>query len=102
MDGDPSQRREKRSKGNHDLVDREIRGLVFESYRVAMSSKGTTVSRRSMAEAAKKLNLEEAVGKAAAVVLVMAVLAMGLGLDMEKDLPMMEEEKGRPYLQLER
>ena len=43
---------------------------------------------------AKKLNLEEAV----AVVLVVAVLAMGLVLDMEKDLPMMEEEKGRPYL----
>ena len=46
-------------------------------------------------EAAKKLNLEEAV----VVVLVVAVLAMVLVLlDMEKDLPMMEEEKGRPYL----
>ena len=48
--------------------------------------------------AAKKLNLEEAV----VVVLVVAVLAMGLVLDMEKDLPMMEEEKGRLYLHLER
>jgi len=49
-------------------------------------------------EAAKKLNLEEAV----AVVLVVAVLAMVLvRLDMEKDLSMMEEEKGRPYLQSE-
>ena len=28
MDGDPSWRREKRSKGNHDPVDREIRGIV--------------------------------------------------------------------------
>ena len=48
--------------------------------------------------AAKKLNLEEAV----VVVLVVAVLAMGLVLDMEKDLPMMEEENGRSYLQLVR
>jgi len=33
-----------------------------------------------------------------AVVLVVVVLAVLL--DMEKDLPMMEEEKERPYLQL--
>ena len=50
-------------------------------------------------EAAKKLNLEEAV----AVVLVVAVLAVVLVLlDMEKDLLMMEEEKGRSYVQLVR
>ena len=41
-------------------------------------------------------------GKAVVVVLVVAVLVMGLVPDMEKDLSMMEEEKGRPYLQLER
>jgi len=56
------------------------------------------VSSKSMVEAAEKLNLEEAVGKAAAMVLVVAVLAVGLVLDMEKDLSMMEEEKGRLYL----
>ena len=65
---------------------------------MAVSSKGTAVSSRSMVEAAEKLNLEGAAGKAAAVVLVVAVLAVGLVLDMEKDLSMMEEEKGRPYL----
>ena len=65
---------------------------------MAVSSKGTAMSSRSVAEAAKKLNLEEAMGKVVAVVLVMAVLAVGLVLDMEKDLPMMEEEKGGPYL----
>ena len=65
---------------------------------MVVSYKGTTVSSRSTAEAAEKLNLEEIVAKAAAVVLVMAMLAVGLVLDMEKDLPMMEEEKGRPYL----
>ena len=59
------------------------------------------VSSKSMVEAAEKLNLEEAVGKAAAMVLVVAVLAVGLVLDMEKDLSMMEEEKGRLYLQSE-
>ena len=68
---------------------------------MAESNKGTTVSSKSVVEAAEKLNLEEAVGKAVAVVLVLAVLVMGLVLDMEKDLPMMEEEKGRPYLQSE-
>ena len=73
--------------------------MCFESYRVAVSSKSTAVSSRSMVEAAEKLNLEEAVGKAVAVVLVLAVLVMGLVLDMEKDLSMMEEENGRPYLQ---
>ena len=66
-----------------------------------ISSKGTAMSSKSVAEAAEKLNLEEAVGKAAAVVLVMAVLAVVLVLpDMEKDLLMIEEEKGRSYLQL--
>ena len=43
-------------------------------------------------EAAKKLNLEEAVAVVLAMVLVLVLL------DMEKDLPMMEEEKGRSYL----
>ena len=53
------------------------------------------VGSRAEVEAAKKLNLEEAV----VVVLVVAVLAVLLVLlDMEKDLPMMEEEKGRSYL----
>ena len=53
------------------------------------------VGSRAEIEAAKKLNLEEAV----VVVLVMAVLAVVLVLlDMEKDLLMMEEEKGIPYL----
>ena len=55
------------------------------------------VGNRVEVKAAKKLNLEEAV----AVMLVVVVLAMVLVLlDMEKDLPMMEEEKGRSYLQL--
>ena len=76
--------------------------MCFESYRVAVSNKGTAMSSRSVAEVAEKLKLEEEVGKAAAMVLVVVVLAVGLGLDMEKDMPMMEEEKGRPYLQLER
>ena len=52
--------------------------MCFESCRVAVSSKGTAMSSKSVAEAAKKLNLKEAVGKAAAVVLVVAVLAVGL------------------------
>ena len=53
--------------------------MYFKSYRVAViSSKGTAMSSKSVAEAAEKLNLEEAVGKAAAVVLVVAVLAVGL------------------------
>ena len=69
--------------------------MCFESYRVVVSSKGTAMSSKSVVEAAEKLNLEEA------VVLVVAVLAVGLVLDMEKDLSMMEEEKGRPYLQSE-
>jgi len=57
------------------------------------------VGSRAEVEVAKKLNLEEAV----TVVLVMAVLAVVLVLlDMEKDLPMMEEEKERSYLQLVR
>ena len=57
------------------------------------------VGNRAEVEVAKKVNLEEAV----AVVLVVAVLAVVLVLlDMERDLPMMEEEKGRSYLQLVR
>jgi hypothetical protein len=52
-----------------------------------------------MVEAAVKLHLGEVVGKEVAVVLVMEVLAVVL-LDMEKDLLMIEEEKGRPFLLL--
>jgi hypothetical protein len=52
-----------------------------------------------MVEAAIKLHLGEVVGKEVAVVLVMEVLAVVL-LDMEKDLLMIEEEKGRPFLLL--
>ena len=52
------------------------------------------VGSRAEVEAAEKLNLEEAV---AVMLVVVQVL-----LDMEKDLPMMEEENGRPYLQLVR
>ena len=53
------------------------------------------VDSRAEVEVAKKVNLEEEV----AVVLVMAVLAVVLVLpDMEKDLLMIEEEKGRSYL----
>ena len=48
------------------------------------------VGSRAEVKAAKKLNLEEAVAVVLAMVLVL--------LDMEKDLPMMEEEKGRSYL----
>ena len=69
---------------------------------MAVSSKGIAMSSKSVEEVAEKLNLEEAVGKAVIVVLVVAVLVMGLVLDMEKDLSMMEEEKGRSYLQLVR
>ena len=57
------------------------------------------VGSRAEVKAAKKLNLEEVV----AVVLVVVVLAVELVLlDMEKDLSMMEEEKGISYLQLVR
>ena len=50
------------------------------------------VGSRAEVEVARNLNLEEAVTVVLAMVLVL--------LDMEKDLPMMEEEKERPYLQL--
>jgi hypothetical protein len=60
---------------------------------VAVSSKAISVSSRLVAEAAARLHLEEVVGKAVAVVLVVA-LAEVLQ-DMEKDQMMMEEERGR-------
>ena len=71
---------------------------MFESLLVVVKMLVKVVGNRAEVEVAKKVNLEEAV----AAVLVMAVLVMGLVPDMEKDLSMMEEEKGRPYLQLER
>ena len=76
---------------------------MFESCRVAASSKNTAVNSNPVAEVATSLHLGEVEDKAVAVVLVMAMLAMVLVLlDMEKNLLMMEEEKGRPYLQLVR
>ena len=72
---------------------------MFESLLVVVKMLVKAMGSRPEVEAAKKLNLEEAV----AVVLVVAVLAMLLVLlDMEKDLSMMEEEKGRSYVQLVR
>ena len=50
-------------------------------------------------EAAARLHLGEVAGKEVAVVLVMEVLAV-VPPDMEKDLLMMEEERGRPFLLL--
>ena len=59
------------------------------------------VSSRVMVEAVARRHLGEVVGKEVAVVLVVEVLAM-VPLDMEKDLLMMEEERGRPFLLLVR
>ena len=55
------------------------------------------VGNRAEVKAAKNLNLEEAVAVVLVVVVLVVVLVL---LDMEKDPPMMEEEKGRSYLQL--
>ena len=57
------------------------------------------VGNKAEEEAVVRLHLGEVVGKEVVVVLVMEVLAMVL-LDMEKDLLMMEEERGRPFLLL--
>ena len=67
---------------------------MFESLLVVVKMLVKVVGSRAKVEAAEKLNLEEAV---AVMLVVVQVL-----LDMEKDLPMMEEENGRPYLQLVR
>ena len=61
---------------------------MFESFLVVVKMLVKAVGSRAEVKVAKKLNLEEVV----AVVLVL--------LDMENNLLMMEEEKGRPYLQL--
>jgi hypothetical protein len=66
--------------------------LCFESCRATVSSKDTTVNSRLVAEAAASLHLGEVEGKAAAVVLVVALAEVLL--DMEKDPLMMEEEGG--------
>jgi hypothetical protein len=62
---------------------------------VAVSSKAIDVSSRIVAEATASLHLEEVVGKAAAVVMVVALAEVLL--DMEKDPLMMEEERGRLF-----
>jgi len=68
---------------------------LYENLQVVVKMLVKAVGSRVEVEAAKKLNLEEAV----VVMLVVAVLVVVLVLlDMEKDLPMMEEEKERPYL----
>ena len=72
---------------------------MYENLLVVVKMLVKAVGSSAEVEAAKKLNLEEAV----AVMLVVVVLAMVLVLlDMEKDLLMMEEQKGRSYLQLVR
>jgi hypothetical protein len=67
--------------------------LYFESYRLAVGSEATAVSNKLMVEATASSHLGEVVGKAAAVVLVVALDEVLL--DMVKDQLMMEEEKGR-------
>jgi hypothetical protein len=69
--------------------------LYFESYRVAVGSKATAVSSKLMVEATTSSHLGEVVGKAATVVLVVALDEVLL--DMVKDQLMMEEEKGRQF-----
>jgi len=63
---------------------------LFKSLLLVVKMLVKAVGSSAEVEAAKKLNLEEAVTVVLAMVLVL--------LDMEKDLPMMEEEKGRSYL----
>jgi hypothetical protein len=65
---------------------------------VAVSCRVKEMS-KLVVEAAAKLHLGEVVGKEVVVVLVMEVLAVVL-LDIEKDLLMIEEERGRPFLLL--
>ena len=66
---------------------------MFESLLMVVKMLVKAMGSRAEVEAAEKPNLEEAM----AVMLVMAVLAVVLVLlDMEKDVSMMEEEKGRP------
>ena len=70
-------------------------GLLFKSLLVVVKMLVKVVGSWAEVMAAKKLNLEESV----AAMLVVAVLVVVLVLlDMEKDLPMIEEEKGRSYL----
>jgi hypothetical protein len=69
--------------------------LYFESYRVAVGSKAIAVSSKLMVEATASSHLGEVVGKAATVVLVMALDEVLLY--MVKDQLMMEEEKGRQF-----
>jgi hypothetical protein len=69
--------------------------LCFESYRVAVGSKAIAVSSRLMVEATASSHLGEVVGKATAVVLVVALAEVLL--DMVKDQLMMEEERGRLF-----
>ena len=67
---------------------------MFESCRVAASSKNTAVNSNPVAEVATSLHLGEVEDKAATMVL------GEVPLDMEKDSLMMEEERGRPFLLL--
>ena len=62
---------------------------MYENLLVVVKMLVKAVGSWAEVQAAEKLNLEEAV----AVRVMVLVL-----LDMEKDLPMMEEEKGRSYL----
>jgi hypothetical protein len=62
---------------------------------VAVGSKATAVSSRLVVEAAASSHLGEVVGKAATVVLVMALAEVLL--DMVKGQLMMEEERGRLF-----
>jgi hypothetical protein len=62
---------------------------------VVVSSKATAVSNKLMVEATTSSHLGEVVGKAAAVVLVVALDEVLL--DMVKDQLMMEEERGRLF-----
>ena len=98
MDGDPSQRREKRSKGNYDPVDWEIRGLVFQELQGSSDQQqGHSHEQQVCGRGSRKAQPRRGSGQGSGSGAGRGSVGRGAMLDMEKDLSMMEEEKERPY-----
>lgn len=101
MEGGPSWRKEKKSKGNNDKGDRHIREIVVQELAVAVRRMEAAGS-RAVAVVAARLHLGEVEDKVEVVLAVglMMLVIMQLSLGMDRDQLMMEAVKAGEFLQL--
>ena len=81
-------------------MDREIRGLVFQELQSGSEQQGHSREQQARGRGNRKAQPRRGSGQGSGSDAGRGSVGRGAMLDMEKDLSMMEEERGRPFLLL--